>query len=319
MNEPGHVRKYSALLYNIASIWRTMILPHFVRRWQRRLCINGWENRSDADEIRRRVDYYTMRSAPFSPGADARRIADISLRHSHSSYWFDLMRYLRAFPKDCRIDFIDGDTHVNPDDVCFGKARRLDSSARNVMLMNLDRRRHFLKVTDNIPFDRKIPKLFFRGDVDAKENRRRFLSMWWGNPLFDLGDTSPRSLTEWHTPRADVASHFRFRYILALEGHDVASALQWICASNCIPVMTRPSVESWLMHGAMIPGVHYIEIADDFSDAAEKIEYYNAHPEEARAIAEASRKWAGQFSDPRRENIIQYLVAERYLSLSNQL
>ena len=73
--------------------------------------------------------------------------------------------------------------------------------------------------------------------------------------------------------------------------------------------MTKPTVESWLMHGAMEAGVHYIEIKDDFSDVEEKISYYNAHPEEAKRISEASKEWIGQFSDPRRESIISYLVA----------
>ncbi|MBD5310286.1 MAG: lipopolysaccharide biosynthesis protein [Bacteroides sp.] len=309
----GKVRKTPMVLYNFMSLWRTIVLPRPVKQLQRKLCLWGWENRPDAQEIRRRVDYYYPSDATFITSPEDREIGEIKLSDSHSAYWYDLMRYLRAFPQKARIDFINGDTHENPSHSVFGKARRLDEKRGNVALMNLDRRRHFLKTEDNIPFLEKEAKLFFRGDVDAKENRRRFLERWWGHPLFDLGDTSPRTNTEWHTPRVRIEDHFRYRYILALEGHDVASALQWICASNCIPVMTRPTVESWLMHGRLQPGVHYIEIADDFSDAAEKIAYYNAHPEEGKAIARASKEWMEQFSDSKRENIIHYLVAERYL------
>ena len=307
------IRKQWVFFYNVASLWRAAVLPRFIRRWQRKLCLRGWEKRTDAEEIRRRVDYYFPKQEPLSLGPEARELRKITLSASHSTYWYDLMRYLRSFSGKVRIDFIDGDTWENSDHPVFGKARRLDEKRGNVALMNLDRRRHFLKVHDPVPFMEKKPRLFFRGDVDAKENRRRFIEKWWGNPLFDLGDTSPRSATEWHKPRVSIEDHFAYRYILALEGHDVASALQWICASNCIPVMPRPTVESWLMHGAMIPGVHYIEIADDFSDAAEKIGYYNNHPEEAEAIAKASKEWAQQFADKRRENIIHYLVAQRYI------
>ena len=308
------IRKQWVFFYNVASLWRAAVLPRFIRRWQRKLCLRGWEKRADAEEIRRRVDYYFPKHEHFSLGPEARELRKITLAGSHSTYWYDLMRYLKSFPGKAKADFIDGDTWENPSHPVFGKARRLDEKKGNVALMNLDRRRHFLKVYDPVPFLEKKPQLFFRGDVDAKENRRKFIERWWGNPLFDLGDTSPRSLTEWHKPRVGIADHFAYRYILALEGHDVASALQWICASNCIPVMPRPTVESWLMHGAMIPGVHYIVIADDFSDAAEKLEYYNNHPEEAEAIAKASQEWALQFADQRRENIIHYLVAERYFA-----
>lgn len=317
-DKKGKAKKTPMLLYQIGAAWRTLILPRFIRSLQRRLCLRGWEQRPDADEIRRRVDYYFPLRPQFAPGPAARPIGRIRLRDSHSAYWYDLMRYLRACPPEGKIEFIDGDTRVNPETVVFGKARRLDSRAGNVALMNLDRRRHFLQVEDPIPFGEKIPKLFFRGDVDDKENRRQFLTRWWGHPLFDIGDTSPRNNSTWQTPHADLTEHFRYRYILALEGYDVASALQWICASNCIPVMPRPTAESWLMHGAMIPGVHYIEIAPDFSDVAEKLEYYNSHPDEAAKIAEASKEWLRQFEDSRRENIIHYLIVDRYLALSDQ-
>lgn len=305
-------------LYVAQSILRTIIIPSPVKRLRKWMCLRNWRKRRDAEEIERRLDYYCHPwESPIPMPASLRRIDKIRLGASHSAYWFDMMRYLKAFPGKNKVDFIDGDTHVNPDGLVIGKARRLDSKSCNVALMNLDRRRHFLKVSDPIPFHEKKPILFFRGDVDAKENRRDFLSSWYAHPLFDLGDTSTRTITQWHTPRIGIEEHFKYRYILALEGHDVASALQWICASNCIPVMTRPTVESWLMHGLMKPGVHYIEIAQDFSDAAEKIEYYNAHPDEAEAISRASREWIGQFADRHRENILHYLVADRYLHLIN--
>lgn len=312
----GKAKRLSMPLYNLISIWRTIILPPFIKKWQRNLTLRNWEARPDAGLIRRRVDYYCRISSRFSTGDEGIRLRDISLSNAHSGYFYDMMRYLRAFPKNKKVAFINGDTHVNPDVKSIGKARRLDDKIGNVTLMNLDRRRHFLKVDDPIPFKEKKGILFFRGDVDTKENRRRFLEMWWNHPLFDIGDTSPRTSTKWHKNRVSIPEHFNYKYILAPEGNDVASALQWICASNCIPVMTKPTVEGWLMHGAMTPGLDYIEIKDDFSDVEEKIEWYNQHPEEALKIAEASKEWAAQFSDTKRENIIHYLVAERYMSLT---
>lgn len=303
-------------LYMLGAIWRTLILPRFVRALQRKACLKGWQLREDAEIIKRRVDYYCRIKTLFETGEKGKANRSISLRESHSKYWFDMMRYLRGFSGNGKVAFINGDTHENPEVPSIGKARRLDDKADNVALMKLDYRRHFLKVEDNIPFEEKAGVLFFRGDVDDKENRRVFMSRWWGDPLFNIGDTSPRKRTEWHVERVSVESHFKYKYILAPEGNDVSSALQWICASNCIPVMTRPTVESWLMHGAMIPGVHYIEVKEDFSDVAEKIIWYNSHPEEARRISETSKEWINQFKDNKREMIINYLVAERYLQYS---
>ena len=151
-SKKGKARKTPMLLYQIGAMWRTIILPRFIRRLQRRICLRDWEQRPDADEIRQRVDYYFPRRHPFTPGPAARPIGKIRLSESHSAYWYDLMRYLRACPSERKIEFIDGDTRENPASVVFGKARRLDSLAGNVALMNLDRRRHFLKVEDPIPF-----------------------------------------------------------------------------------------------------------------------------------------------------------------------
>ena len=44
--------------------------------------------------------------------------------------------------------------------------------------------------------------------------------------------------------------------------------------------------------GILVPGVHYVEIAPDLSDLLEQVEYFVAHPGEAREIAEAGhRRW----------------------------
>lgn len=310
--ETGNTAGKSIFLYYLAGIWRSILLPRFIRRWQMKLCLHNWEKRPDADIIRARVEYYNRLSPGQMPGEDAKPLHRLTLRNTHSRYWFDLMRYFRAFPSRMKISIINGDTHENPPYPVVCKARRLDDKVSNCVLLNMDSLRHFTKVTDLLPFEAKEDKLFFRGDILNKPNRQRFFEMWASHPDFDLGDTSGDPASRWPAPKVTIADHFRYKYILALEGHDVATALQWICDSNCVPVMTRPTVESWLMHGAMLPGVHYIEIKPDFSDTAEKIAYYNAHPEEAQSISEASKQWLRQFADPSRENIISYLTASKY-------
>ncbi|MBD5204562.1 MAG: lipopolysaccharide biosynthesis protein [Bacteroidales bacterium] len=314
----GTTERKSVFLYYVRSVWRSIILPRVIRRWKMQLCLHGWEKRADAEIIRRRVAYYNRLPAGSVPGSDARCLRKITLKNTHSRYWFDLMRYLRAFSPDKKISLINGDTWENPTEPTICKARRLDKKTDNCVLMNLDSLRHFTRVTDFIPFEEKADILFFRGEIHGKPHRIRFFEMWAGHPLTDLGDTAKNWESPWPATRVSIPDHFRYKYILALEGNDVATALQWICDSNCIPVMTRPTVESWLMHGAMQPGVHYIEIKSDFSDVAEKIAWYNSHPNEAKAISEASKEWMRQFQNSRRENIIAYLVAQRYFENTRQ-
>lgn len=319
----GKIKRQNNQLYYLAGIWRTDLLPRWVKRLKRQLCLRNWEKRPDADYIRERVDYY-CRVRPGShvlqQDTEGQRVCTVgtfSQRGMGSRYYYDMGRYVTSFPPSLQMACFTGDIYFNPDGPNLMKARRLDSRQDNCALLNLDSRRHFMKVCDPIPFADKKPVLFFRGDITDKPHRIAFFERWADNPLFDLGDTSTRCVTSWGKPKVSIPDHFAYQFILCLEGNDVASALQWVMASNCVPVMTRPTVEGWLMHGRLQAGVHYIEIADDYSDTAEKLAWYTSHPGEAARIADESRRWAEQFNDRRRENIISYLVTERFLEAVN--
>ena len=302
--------------YYLVGAWR-MMLPRFVRRWQRKLLLRNWEKRPDADYIRSRVDFYCPIEAGAQLGPQAKRIADFTLKGTPSRYYFDIGRWISAFSGDGRIDYMTTDVWENPSTPTLMKARRLDEKAKNCALLNLDCRRHFIRPVDPVPFEQKKPVLFFRGEIDGKPHRIKFFEMWADNPLFDLGDTTRKNRSRWFAPMVSLTDHFDYQFILTLEGNDLASALQWVMASNCVAVMPRPTVEGWLMHSRLQPGKHYIEIKPDFSDAEEKIRYYTEHPEEAKAIAEESTRWARQFLNGKRESIIHYLVVERFLQLTN--
>ena len=68
------------------------------------------------------------------------------------------------------------------------------------------------------------------------------------------------------------------KFILCIEGNDVASNLKWAMSSNSLVFMTKkPKFETWFMEGTLIPGHHYVEIKDDYSDMIEKMDYYLSH------------------------------------------
>ncbi|MDE7381530.1 MAG: lipopolysaccharide biosynthesis protein [Muribaculaceae bacterium] len=298
-------------LYYIAAIGRELI-PRPLRRLQRWLTLRNWEKRPDADYIRSRVDFYCrrhFRSCYFSVKASDIKVGKITCP---SSYIYDVRRYLRGFQSSLLLNFFGGDTFANPGVPTIMRSRRLDFKCDNGVLLNLDSRRHFLRPQDPVEFSDKKPLLLFRGVMKDKPHRIRFFEMWKDSPLMDIADTTPPYDIPGHSRPLSIADHFDYQFILVLEGNDVASALQWVMASNCVPVMTRPTVEGWLMHSRLIPGVHYIQIADDFSDVEEKIRYYTDHSHEAELIARESKEWAKQFNDTRRENIISYLVLEKY-------
>lgn len=122
---------------------------------------------------------------------------------------------------------------------------------------------------------------------------------------------------EWACRKMSLYEHLDYKFILALEGNDVASNLKWVMSSNSLAVMPRPRFETWFMEGRLRPGYHYVEIADDFADLEEKMDYYIGHPEEAEAIVRHAHEWVNQFRDGERERLVSLLVLEKYLRLVN--
>lgn len=76
-----------------------------------------------------------------------------------------------------------------------------------------------------------------------------------------------------------IEEQLGYQFIVSVEGIDVATNLKWIMASNSLCLMRRPRFETWFMEGTMIPGYHYVELRDDFSDLPEKVAYYRDNPE----------------------------------------
>lgn len=297
------------------------LVPRAWRRARLRAWLRTWQSRPDAEYIRSRVDFYCR----LKPGArlpeEAEPIHALDRSRGKRVYYIDMERWLAYFPSHLRVAFQPGDVYENPRVPTVIKAARLDDQGRdNAVILPLNRVRHFPLPHDNIAFADKEPVLFFRGKIADKPLRIKFFERWHGTPGMDLGDTSRRPVRpEWGAQKVSIASHFRYQFILVLEGNDVGSALQWVMGSNCVPVMTRPFVEHWLMHSRLQPGVHYVEIAPDFSDVEEKIAWYRSHPAEAEAIARASREWYAQFADRGRELLIELLTLQRYFEATGQL
>jgi hypothetical protein len=114
-----------------------------------------------------------------------------------------------------------------------------------------------------------------------------------------------------------IEEHLDYKFIMSLEGNDVASNLKWVMSSNSIAVTPKHTVETWFMEGTLIPNYHYIEVKDDFSDLEERLTYYINHPDEAEAIIQHAHEYVNQFRDEKREKLISLLVLKRYFEITN--
>ena len=193
----------------------------------------------------------------------------------------------------------------------------LNLSANSVMRGRLDARRTLKSLVADLR--EKKDMAVFRGKVTDKEQRIKFMKMYFGHPMCDLGDISRDTINPtWCIGKLTIKEQLEYKFVLAIEGYDVASNLKWVMSSNSIAVMPRPTCETWFMEGTLIPNYHYIEIKPDFSDLEERLQYYMAHTDEAQAIIEHAHEYIEQFKNKKREQLISLLVLEKYFKMTGQ-
>lgn len=265
------------------------------------------------DAIIDRVNYYNKLDAGFKvdPG---RNIGNIE--KSSSMYYYDLREYCRYFADDLSLSYRFGDITDIPATPSIVKSRPAGGENGNSVIMNLDRLRHFAKVRDSHAFAQKLPQAVWRG---RNNNAKRLVlaGNYSSHRLCNVGlvDRSDGSFKPW----LPVKQQLRYRYIISVEGIDVATNLKWIMSSNSLCFMPRCRYETWFMEGRLKPGVHFVLLKDDFSDLEEKITFYNGNPSLAEAIIRNANAHHAVFADRKSETLISLLVLLKYFYLSGQL
>ncbi len=314
----GRNSKFKAYITGVKNkLTPRSILSHRIQNQ-----INNIKASPELDYILKRVNYYNKLKAsdgPISLGSDAKRVGDFKQKKRQLMYYIDLNSVIKGFPKNCEYKAIFGDNVEIPEVPCFVKSRPIADNNENAVILKLNSIRHFNFVETDIPFTQKESKVIFRGKAHQK-HRTDFFEKHFTNPLFDLGDTSNKPIhnnTEWLKGKLTLTEQLKNKFVLCIEGNDTCTSLKWVMSSNSIAVMPRPKYETWFMEGTLIPNVHYIEIAPDYSDAVEKINYYIEHEDEALAIIENAHKFVDQFKDKKRERLIGWLVVNKYFSITS--
>ena len=313
--------KNTKLLYYLRS-YSLLLCPKFIMRYILRRSMKEINSSAEKEQIMNRVNYYNKLTDGATLPADAPTLGNHTLKNKKcgSVYFFDTYEYTRYFPDALRWMLKGGDVTTIPPHPTIVKSRPIAGDNANSVLMKLNKVRHFFFVDDKIPFEKKENKILFRGDANGKPGRIRFFEKWFGHPMCDLVDTAGHSVNpaEWKGAGMSVEEHLEYRYIMALEGVDVASNLKWVMSSNSIAVMPRPTYETWFMEGTLIPNYHYIEIKPDYSDLLERIDYYNNHIDEAKEIIKHANEYARQFRNKKRENLISLMVLAKYFEKTGQ-
>ncbi|WP_423129045.1 glycosyl transferase family 90 [Gaoshiqia sp. Z1-71] len=269
-----------------------------------------------------------VNSIPEEPAADGSEMVSLSKlklgaefngRRSNSTYVFDTNEITRFFNQEYKASFLFGDIIHVPKIPSFVKSRPIAGDNSNSVILKLDKIRHFTFVKDNRRFSDKKDILIGRTYVD-QPHRKRFWQMYFNHPMCDLGNINHKlkDHPEWLVAPMAIDDHLDYKFILCLEGNDVASNLKWVMSSNSLAVMPKPTYETWFMEGCLIPNYHYVEIKDDFSDLEERLKYYIAHPKEAEKIIDHAHEYIKQFLDKKQERLISLMVADKYFVCTGQ-
>lgn len=315
-----HTRKNNHMIFYMWGYLRYLTPRKFTRYRRENILaqfykLPEWEQKY----VLERIDYYCKFEDSIFLPADAGTLREFTINkrqsyvhdYINSAYFFDAYEYTRFFPKYFKWAYNPGDVNYLFPLPEITKSRPItpDDGNRNNILLNLDKVRHFTWVHDPFCWEDKECKILFRGDVRNKPRRIKFLEMWQNHPLCDLASTGNMTIFD----------HLYYKYIMALEGNDVASNLKWVMSSNSIAVMPRPTCETWFMEGKLIPNYHYIEIAADYHDLIDRVMYYENHPDEAKAIIQHAHEWTSQFRNKRREKLISLMVLNKYFTQTGQM
>jgi len=295
------------------------LVPRSYYRNQRDTLLTEYKTKYTQEEkgnIQNRVDYYNKLNSPYQLGSGAYPLSQLS-PNRHSVYFFDLYRVLRYFNSDKKFHHIFGDVTEVPQVPSFVKSRPIHGDNANSVVLKLDSVRHFDFINDPIHFRDKKDLIVWRGDA-TRAHRKEMLEAISQNPLCDIGCTNligPDFKPEWKKPPMTLSQQLEYKYILSIEGNDVATNLKWIMSSNSLCFMKAPVYETWFMEPMLIPGKHYVLLKNDYSDLDEKIEFYKNRPDEAEEIIRNAHEYLLDFKDERKEQLISLLVAKKYFDM----
>ena len=215
---------------------------------------------------------------------------------------------------------------------------RCEDNEDSVLLrcLNFDRHwQHYYNKPFDIPFDKKLNKIFWRGVSTGCSdhhssirwcprtvNRFILVEKWFNkNKNIDVGFSFlhrtwlEQKYNKYVKGSCSISRFLAYKYIISVEGNDKDSGLNWKLNSNSLVLMAKPRITSWLMETTLIPDHHYILLNDDFSNLEEKLYWCNDNQEECKEIIKNANMFMSQFNNNKIEELLEIVVINKYFRL----
>ena len=261
-----------------------------------------------------RLDYYFKRNLVRDFSHCSKASFSYSLLN-RSAYSYDFWRMAHRLGNSVQLPFRFGDIREVPGGLAFVKSRPITEENQNSILLPLNTVRHLNFVADKYDFAGKLNRAVWRGAC-YQPWRQKFVARYFDSELVDVADTAPKQTDvryrgEWMS-RSD---QLRYKFIISIEGNDVASNLKWAMQSNSVVVMAAPKFETWFCEGRLIPGEHFICVNDDYNNVEQVVSDYLNRPDECTRIIRNANLYASQFLDLDRQFELGREVVRRYVEL----
>lgn len=292
------------------------LVPNFIFKIRLDYLLNKKSYLGD-EYIDYRVNYYNKLSKNFSVDKDGFQINRFK-RTGGWTYFFDTYSIVKYFNGKLKFKLLSGDIQYIPNSPSFVKSRPIVDNDDNAVILKLNKVRHFNFIKDPYDYRDKLDMAVWRG-IGKKEHRKVVIRQFYNNPKCNIGQTKPIENEPWVKEYLSIKEQLKYKFLVCIEGNDVATNLKWAMSSNSLVMMSKPKFETWFMEGRLEPNVHFVLLKDDYSDLIEKMDYYLSHEQEALMIINNAHHWCEQFKDKKRELIISLLVVKKYFNLSNQM
>lgn len=156
----------------------------------------------------------------------------------------------------------------------------------------LNHHNQYRSIHKGIPFKNKINKIVFGG-------RREYGSKYNFISRRDIEINQRQYFYSNAVPKDNIVAPdwinrdemLQYKYLLDIDGNaSTWDATAWKLNSNSVILKTESIWKQWFYNG-FIPWVHYIPIANDFSDLQEKYKWCEEHQEECEKIVENAKNF----------------------------
>jgi hypothetical protein len=205
----------------------------------------------------------------------------------------------------------------------IGKARLPDALSISLLKLNPNRHWHMVRSAGlyDGDFQKKKPMAVWRGGTTGfqkKYGRIELVQRYFADKTFDIGfsrisNTKGQNFEHFVKSPMTMEEQLQHKFLICVEGNDVSSGLKWMLNSRSAVMMSKPTVCSWLREDQLKPYVHYIPLAEDFSDLNEKFEWAMENEDACIDIIDNASKYIEPFLDFKRELMIEGEVLRRYL------